>query len=119
MVPSKHNPESWREAIKIISRCPICSQNYKTESAQLFAKNESASMVHITCEHCQSSFVAMLLMIGHGLSSVGMVTDMSYDDVVRLHRTAPLTTDEIIEGYTAMQETIFVRDLFIHKRSVV
>jgi len=108
MKPVHHHPDNWREALKIISRCPICSENYRTEEAKVFAKNETASLIHITCHNCQSSFVAMVVMLGHGLSSVGMVTDLSYDDVQRLQKALPITTDEMIEAYKQMNQKEFL-----------
>ena len=110
MLPSKPHFDNWREALKIISRCPICSENYHTDEAKLFAKNETASLVHITCHKCQSSFVAMIVMLGQGLSSVGMVTDLNFADVERLHKVVPLTTDEIIEGYQFMSQAEFIKE---------
>ncbi len=106
-----HNPDNWREALKIISRCPICSTHYRTEEAQLFAKNETASLVHLTCPSCQSSFVAMIVMLGQGLSSVGMVTDLTFKDVERLHKAEAIDTNEIIEGYLQMSKINFIKEL--------
>lgn len=107
MKPVHHHHNTWREALKIISRCPICSANYETDRAKLLAKSEAAGLVHITCQQCASSFVAMILVLGHGLSSVGMVTDLNYEDVKRLHRSAPFTIDEAIEGYSEMEAADF------------
>ena len=108
--PHQHS-DSWREALKIINRCPICSENYNPEAAKIFAKNETASMVHITCQNCQSYFMAMVVMFGQGLSSVGMVTDLNFTDAERLHKFSPITVDEMIEGYKAINATIFTHSL--------
>ena len=118
MLPTHNHADSWREALKIISRCPICSENYHTDEAKLFAKNETASLVHITCHNCGSAFVAMIVMLGAGMSSVGMVTDLNYEDVERLHKATPLSVDEIIEGYQEMQEKNFVAQSFTKHISI-
>ena len=109
MLSTHNHADNWREALKIISRCPICGETYHAEEAKLFAKHETASLVHITCHHCQSSFVAMIVMLGQGLSSVGMVTDLNFTDIERLHKVSPLTTDEMIEGYQQIQQNKFVQ----------
>ena len=108
MLPARSSLDGWREALKIISRCPICSANYETDKAKLLAKSEAAGLIHITCQECHSSFVAMILVLGHGLSSVGMVTDLNYEDVERLHRSDPFTVDEAIEYYAEVQAENFV-----------
>lgn len=103
--------ESWREALKFINRCPICSTNYETDRAQLFLASEAATLIHIGCPSCQSYFVAMIVMVGHGLSSVGMVTDLSFEDLTRLSQSDVLSTDEIIQGYESMNQHHFLQTL--------
>lgn len=96
----------------MMSRCPICSAEYGPEAAKLFAKNETASLVHITCAACGSGFVAMIVLLGQGLSSVGMVTDLTLADAVRLHKAEPITVDEMIEAYQEMQQENFLIQSF-------
>jgi hypothetical protein len=110
-VPKK--TESWREALKFINRCPICGSNYKSEKAQLFAKNETANLIHLTCSKCRSYFIAMVLLVGQGLSSVGMVTDLSFEDITRLHKTNPFSTDDLIGGYESINNQYFLHSLII------
>lgn len=109
------NPESWREALKLINRCPICMGNYATEAAKVFAEEGTAKFVHLVCATCRSYFVAMLVTIGPGISSVGMVTDLSFEDVRRLYGTSPITTDELINGYELMQNTVFLNSLILNR----
>ena len=78
------NPEQWRDALRLISRCPICNGNYVAEQAKVFARHETATLIHLTCDSCKSNFVAMILTLGQGLSSVGMVTDLNFEDEFRL-----------------------------------
>jgi len=112
-MPPSNNSESWREALKFINRCPICATSYKEEAARLFAKSETASLVHLTCPNCQSYFVAMIVVVGQGLSSVGMVTDLSFEDARRLYAAPAITTDELIEGYTELNNTFFLQSLLL------
>jgi len=111
MLTPKTPLDNWQEALKLINRCPICSESYTPEKAKVFAKNETAHLVHITCEKCQSYFVAMILMMGQGLSSVGMVTDLNYEDIRRLNKLPAISTDEAIESYSAIQEERFLHSL--------
>lgn len=107
----KRNGEQWREALRIISRCPVCSTTYNAEDARVFARLEAATMVHIVCVSCQSFFMAMVVLLGAGVSSVGMVTDLSFRDIERLHRADPIDTDEMIVGYQSMQDHNFLEKL--------
>ena len=108
-MPSLPNKsDSWREALKFINRCPICNSNYDTKEAKLFAKNDLATLVHITCSKCRSYFVTMIMVVGQGVSSVGMVTDLDFDDVNRLYRMEPMSTDEIIDGHEQIYTNLFI-----------
>ncbi len=111
MLTPKIPLDSWQEVLKFINRCPVCSENYLPEKAKVFAKNETARLVHITCVKCQSYFVTMILTMGQGLSSVGMVTDLNYDDIRRLNKLPAISTNEAIESYTLIQEEKFARSL--------
>lgn len=90
---------SWRETLKFVNRCPICSENYSEESAGLVEEKDNASLVHLTCGRCRGYFLAMVINFGHGLSSVGMVTDLNLADARRIYRRGPLTLDEVISAH--------------------
>lgn len=94
----------------MMSRCPICKADYEPDAAKIFAKNETASLVHLTCQGCGSGFVAMIVLLGQGLSSVGMVTDLNFADVERLHTAESITVDEIIDGYQFMLQDEFQKE---------
>lgn len=110
-MPVSNKPDSWRSALKFINRCPICSTAYSGKEAKLFAKNETTTLVHLTCGGCASYFVAMVLFVGQGVSSVGMVTDLSYEDVRRLYQADPISTDEIIDAHELLQNKFFINSL--------
>lgn len=108
---NKPKADTWRQALRIISRCPVCSAPYNAEDARVFARVEAATMVHIVCGACQSFFMAMVVLLGAGVSSVGMVTDLSFGDIERLHCADPIDTDEMIEGHLVIQNIDFHKQL--------
>lgn len=113
-MPNSQNPsELWREALKLINRCPICSHPYQSEQPKVFVKASLASLVHFTCVECQSYFVAMIMVMGKGLSSVGIVTDLSFADASRLYQAESLTTDEIIDGFQVIEDNHFIQSLLL------
>lgn len=81
----------------------------------MFAKNDAATLVHLTCGKCASYFVAMVLVVGQGVSSVGMVTDLSFEDAKRLYPVGPLTTNEMIEAHEFIQEKFFIHSLILNR----
>lgn len=104
MLAKNNQPESWLEALKFIGQCPICNERYQDNRAKLFAKRDGANLIHLTCNKCSSNFITMIVMLGQGISSVGMVTDLNYEDALKLYKSAPLTADEVINGYQYFQK---------------
>jgi hypothetical protein len=104
----RRKSDAWREVLRIINRCAVCATPYLPDDARVFGQSNSATLVHISCHHCQSFFVAMVVLLGAGVSSVGMVTDLSFSDVERLHGADPLETDDLIAGFEAINDPAFI-----------
>ncbi len=98
MLPNNSKSDSWRKTLKLISHCPVCGRDYKSDGKLVINKND-ARFVHFTCAHCQSHFMAMVMMMPKGMSTVGMVTDLSLKDVQKLYKLSPITVDETIEAH--------------------
>ena len=99
MLPNNSKSDSWRKTLKLISHCPVCGRDYKSEAGKLFINASDARFVHFTCDHCQSNFMAMVMIMSKGTSTVGMVTDLNFKDVQKFHKMPPLTIDETIEAH--------------------
>ncbi len=100
--------DSSSEALKFITKCPLCNEAYDPSRAHFFGKTDRATLVHITCLNCQSYFMAMVVMMGHGLSSVGMITDLSLSDAERLYQAPPVTLDEALKAVEEMENPSFI-----------
>jgi hypothetical protein len=111
MLANKKKADSWRKNLKLISHCPVCGRDYKSQAGKLFSKESDARFVHFTCRHCQSHFMAMVMMMPKGISTVGMITDLNLKDVQKLHKKLPLTVDEIIEGHKVINSPNFLKSL--------
>lgn len=118
MPTTPNKSDQWRAALKLINHCPICNGIYDAAQAKLFARVSAASLVHIICSKCSSNFVAMIVTMGAGMSSVGIVTDLNFADAARLYRAEPLTTDETIEGYKEIENKHFIQSLLLKETFV-
>jgi hypothetical protein len=94
--PKKDQPQSWQEILRVISRCPVCGSVYNTQKAKLFAQHEEANMVHFSCDSCEGNFIAMVMTLNHGLSTVGLVSDLDFEDARRKFSFPSITVDEVI-----------------------
>lgn len=99
----KDNFHSWQEILKVISRCPVCGSVYNTQKAKLFAQKEKAQMVHFSCENCFGNFIAMVMNMNHGLSTIGLVSDLDFEDAKLKFSLPTITVDEIITYHQDIQ----------------
>lgn len=87
-----------------MSQCPLCKKQHSTEDARILSKKNGAHLVHITCPHCANAVLAVIVVTQLGLSSVGMMTDLDTEDVVRLRQNKPVTEDELLTFHTVLNE---------------
>ncbi len=93
----------FEEAGHIVSRCPLCNASYRMEDAQVVETNEDSSMVYVECARCKSSIVAVVAMSGMGMVSLGMVTDMTREDVERFRAAPSMSGNELLEMIQLLQ----------------
>lgn len=91
------------EGLKLISRCPLCSEAYRPFQASIVEEREDAQLLHIQCHKCQSSMVALIVSGQMGLTSVGLITDLTSDDVERFKDAQAITQDQVLEAFQALQ----------------
>ena len=91
------------EGLKLISRCPLCSENYRPFQASIVEEKEDAQLLHIQCHKCHCNMVA-LIVSGHvGLSSVGLITDLTSTDVERFKDATAITREQVLDAYRFFQ----------------
>ncbi len=106
MKPSPLNHDSLR----LVSYCPLCEARYAHGNARLLAEEGETRLIHVTCKKCGGATLSLVLENPSGGSSVGMVTDLTHDDVMRLHRSRKVSTDDVIDAHKALGNAL--SDLF-------
>jgi len=106
--PKKNEPQSWQEILRVISRCPVCGSVYNTQKAKLFAQQEEATMVHFSCENCEGNFIAMVATLAHGLSTIGLVSDLNFEDAQKKFSLPAITVDEVISYHQQINNNNFL-----------
>lgn len=104
-VPSQQPASSpfFDEGIKLISYCPLCESSYNPSSAQVLGEKDDSHLLHIRCGQCSNAIIALVLISTAGISSVGLVTDLGFDEVNRFKGAAPVSTDDVIEMHHLLQ----------------
>ncbi len=101
MPDSQSNP--IQESLRLMNRCPVCQKEYRPTAANILEKKSGAHLVHITCSHCQSAIIALILVSKLGTSTVGVITDLNANDVQRLKNSGGITEDELLDFYQTLK----------------
>src|SRR3989338_6971110 len=96
--------ELWNEGLKLVSFCPVCETRYNSMEARLLGEQGETHLLHVQCRKCQNSILALILVNQVGASSVGLLTDLSYEDVIRAKSSRCISVDDVI-GVLQMLET--------------
>lgn len=92
------------EGLKLISRCPLCQARYQPFQANIVEERDDAQLVHIQCRKCKSAVVALIMQGQLGLSSVGLITDLTSDDVQVFKDADPIEEDTVFEALSQLSE---------------
>lgn len=78
-------------------------------TAKILEEREDAHLIHIECRRCSSSIVALILTGGIGISSVGLITDLTSDDVLKFKGTEDITSDDVLNLHQALEEDLLLK----------
>ena|SRR3990167_5500774 len=97
--PLYQHSSSSLENLRLISYCPLCSTHYNPSEAKVLEEKGGAHLIHVSCRKCSSSIVAVIMTGGIGVSSVGLITDLTGEDVLHFKDAKPVSSDDVIEAY--------------------
>ena len=90
------------DALKAIAQCPICQAKYEPFQAKVLEEGDGAHLVHVECTKCHGAVVAVIMSNQLGLSSVGMITDLTSQDVLRLKGGKPVSEDTVLDCFALL-----------------
>ncbi|MBU1921930.1 hypothetical protein KKD84_01750 [Patescibacteria group bacterium] len=100
---------SLPENLKILTKCPFCSANMEKLDVRLLQDMDDRQMVHIHCAACLGSMIALFLLAGPGIASIGLVTDLSFDDVVKFNKNDKIGLDDVLKTHEFLKSPRFLR----------
>ena len=100
--------QNFGAGVKILSRCPICHDVYNSIDAKIIGSDGDTRLLHVRCNQCANSLLALVMIQNGAASSVGLVTDLSYEDVLRFKRSNYVNIDDVIGLNEQMSETSFI-----------
>lgn len=76
--------------------------------ARVLREDGETHLLHVRCRSCANAILALVLVTKAGVSSVGLVTDLSYDDVMKFHRETRVSIDDVVSVHQALIDGKFV-----------
>ena len=108
IVMEDHLFNLFNDNTSLMTHCPVCNLRYDPLEARVVRENGASHLVHVSCRFCRSAIIAIIVANTAGINSIGLVTDMTADDVGRFGGNQPLTSDDVLEAYQ-----------FLHKERVL
>lgn len=98
------NPYSPQDNLRLISFCPLCHTHYNPWQTRILEEREDAHLIYLQCRKCGSAVVAVVLTGLFGVSSIGVVTDLTSDDVLRFKEAEAVTADDVLDAHLLLRE---------------
>ncbi len=89
--------DRFEQSVNYLRECPVCKSAYGKDQIDDIVDQENVHLVHITCPTCQNMLMAVLAASPMGVSSIGMLTDLTADDVIRVHDISPISEDDVLD----------------------
>ena len=98
-------PSFYQDGLRMISYCPLCESSYNPMEAKVLGEKEDGHLLHIRCKKCWNSILALVLVSNAGVSSVGLVTDLTFEDVVKFReKPSDVSVDDVISVHELLDE---------------
>lgn len=91
------------DGMRLISACPVCNQAYDPVAAQVIEEKDTLHLLHIQCKSCGGNVVSVVFSDGFGVSSMGLVTDLTAEDVVGFKDAPPIVVDDVMEMHRLLE----------------
>lgn len=92
------------QGIRLVSYCPLCHMHYSIREARVIEENEDTHLMHMVCRKCSSSILILTLTGELGVSSVGLITDLTGDDVLRFKSATDVSDDDVLATHTMLHD---------------
>jgi len=88
--------ERGLDGLKIVSRCPICQTEHNPMETALLDEANGSHLIYIKCRKCGSGVVAALTPTNFGMSSVGLVTDLTGNEIMQFKENSRVSANDVL-----------------------
>lgn len=94
---SDNNRRNDSSSPSFLAYCPLCENKYDSFRARVIDSKEDAHLLHTQCSQCGAYIISLISATSFGLSSIGIISDLSSDDVLKFKDQPKITCDDVIE----------------------
>ena len=80
----------------------MCNERYDPFQAKMLGANGDSHLWYVMCQNCLNSLMIVVLFGDFGVKSVGVLTDLTFEDVLRFKQTSPISVDDILNLHTTL-----------------
>ncbi len=88
----------------LISTCPLCQAAYEPQETKILGEQDDAHLLHMRCSRCGNAVLAIVLVSSVGVSSVGVMTDMTYADALKFSDAPQVDADQVLAAHTHLSD---------------
>ncbi len=92
----------WNERLKLASYCPLCGSPSVHMNLRPLGAFGDTHLLHATCGRCAAQVLTLTLVSSTASGAVGLVTDLSADDVLRASVLPVVDTDDVLRVHTML-----------------
>lgn len=107
----ENQPSFFDEEVKIIAFCPLCDADLNPIKAKIVEDNENMHLVHLQCNKCKGYILAVVLRTVNGLSSVGLITDLNYNDVYNFKGQEKISAEDVLNIHQEFNSKNIVKQI--------
>ena len=96
----------------LITHCPVCNRRYEVLEARILEEADNKHLVYIKCRSCQATVLAVIMTNNLGISSVGLITDLNGDDILKFKSAEAINCDDVLEVHQLLNKEHALIDYF-------
>ncbi len=89
--------EQSEQNIRLITNCPACNCFYNPVKMKIIEESNEAHLVHMVCEKCGTQLLALVFTGLSSISSQGLVTELTSEEVKKFKSTSKVEIDDVID----------------------
>ena|SRR3989339_115101 len=105
MEEKSKSPSQLFEKLRLMKKCPFCEHNYDAKKVVVLEEQEENRLVHVTCSECNSSILHIVVVTPIGLNTMGIITDLTAEEVLRLRRGPGVTEETLLDFHKFISNT--------------